>query len=72
MKAFGIILVIVGFFMMIYSGFAYETRDKVVDLGNLKVTKEKQHYVEWPPIAGAVLCVGGIIVLLTAKTERIA
>ena len=72
MKAFGVILVIVGFFMMIYSGFSYETKDKVVDLGKVEIAQKQNHFVQWPPIMGAVLCVGGIVILATAKEQKIA
>jgi len=67
MKAFGIFLVTVGLIMMIYTGFNYVTKEKVVDIGPLQINKETNHPVQWSPIIGAILLVGGIMVIVTGK-----
>jgi len=63
----GIILIIVGIIMIIYTGFNYVTTEKVVDLGPIKINSEKNHPVQWSPIIGVVLLVGGILVMVTGK-----
>ena len=63
----GIILIIVGISMIIYTGFNYVTTEKVVDLGPIKINSEKNHPVQWSPIIGVVLLVGGILVMVTGK-----
>ncbi|HWD89844.1 MAG TPA: hypothetical protein VG367_17050 [Mucilaginibacter sp.] len=63
----GIILIVIGAAMLIWSGFSYTTREKVVDIGPLQVEANKKHNVTWPPYVGAIFLVGGIIVLVTAK-----
>ena len=70
MRYLGIILIILGGLMMIYTGFNYITKEKVVDLGPIEVNKEKNHPVQWSPIVGAIMLVGGIAVLLTNKDKR--
>jgi len=67
MKTLGIILVGLGLIMMIYTGFNYVTKEKVVDLGPIEISKETNHPVQWSPIIGGLLLVGGIVVYLTAK-----
>jgi len=51
----GIILLVIGIVMMIYTGFTYVTTERVVDLGPLKVNKEEHHPVQWSPIVGTIL-----------------
>ena len=59
----GIVLVVIGIVMMAYTGFNYVTKEKVVDIGPLEISKEKNNPVSWSPIVGVVLLVGGIIVM---------
>ena len=70
LKTIGISLIVIGIFMMIYTGFKYVTTDKVVDLGSVKIEKEKNHFVQWPPILGAVLIVGGVIIIIVPNKKN--
>ena len=66
-KTIGIILVIIGAIMMIYTGCNYITTKRVVDVGPIKIDKQESHPVQWSPIVGAILLVGGIAIVLTNK-----
>ena len=66
-KSLGLILVVLGIVMMAYTGFNYITKEKVVDLGPIEISKEKNNPVSWSPIVGVALLVGGIIVLARGK-----
>jgi hypothetical protein len=65
----GIALIILGVIMMIYTGFNYVTTKNVVDIGDLKINKDVNHLVQWPPILGAVLLVGGVLLIVTNKNK---
>lgn len=67
LKPLGIVLSIIGIVMIIYTGFNYVTTEKVVDLGPIKINAEKNHPVQWSPIVGIVLLVGGIVIVLIDK-----
>jgi len=69
LKTIGISLIVIGIFMMIYTGFKYVTTDKVVDLGSVKIEKEKDHFIQWSPIVGIVLIIGGVVITLRDKKE---
>jgi len=66
-KSLGIGLIVIGIIMMIYTGFNYVTKEKVVDLGPIQINADKNHPVQWSPIVGMVLLVGGIVVVVTGK-----
>jgi uncharacterized membrane protein YidH (DUF202 family) len=68
-KTLGIVVIVIGILMMIYTGFNYVTTERVVNLGPVKINAEKNHPVQWSPIVGAVLLVGGIVIVLTGKKE---
>jgi uncharacterized membrane protein YidH (DUF202 family) len=63
----GLVLIIVGTLMIAYTGFNYITTKRVVDLGPLKINKEENHPVQWSPIVGVVLLIGGIVVFARDK-----
>jgi uncharacterized membrane protein YidH (DUF202 family) len=71
LRPLGIVLSIIGIAMIIYTGFNYVTTEKVVDLGPIKINAEKNHPVQWSPIVGIVLLVGGIIVVLSDKKAKV-
>lgn len=68
MKNVGIILLIVGLVMSLYTGFTYVTKEKIVDIGELEITADNQHNVNWQPYVGiGIAIVGGVIFLLGRK-----
>ena len=69
MKIIGIILIGLGILMMVYTGFNYVTKEKVVDLGPIQINADKNHPVQWSPIVGLVLIIGGIVVVAVDKKK---
>lgn len=68
MKTAGIIILVVGLFMTLYTGFTYITKDKVVDLGELQITKDNHHSVNWQPYIGiGVMVIGGAFLTFGRK-----
>ncbi len=67
MKNLGIVLIVVGIVMMLITGFNIVTKKKVVDIGPLEINKEEKHPIQWSPIIGGILLVGGIVVVAVGK-----
>lgn len=70
MKTVGIVVIIVGAIMMVYTGFTYVTKEKVVDIGPVEINQEKSHPVQWSPIIGGILIVGGILLVAVDKKGK--
>src|SRR5450759_867971 len=68
-KTLGIILIVLGLFGLAWGGFTYTTREKVVDIGPIHATREKTHNVPLPPIVGAVVLIGGVVLLVVGRKE---
>ncbi|WP_366183937.1 hypothetical protein [Flavobacterium ovatum] len=64
MKNTGIVLIVLGAIMMIYTGFNYVTTEKIVDIGPIEINHEKNNPVTWSPLVGGVLFLGGIFFLV--------
>lgn len=66
-RTLGMILIGVGIVALLYSGFTFTTKEKVADLGPIEINKEKKHSLNWPPVAGALMLIGGIVLMVTGK-----
>ncbi len=70
MKILGIVLIVLGLIGVLYGGLTWTTKDKVVDLGPVEVTRDKTHAVPLPPVAGAVSLVIGTALLVMSGRQR--
>lgn len=66
----GIILIVLGVVALAYQGITYTTKEKVVDLGPLKVEATREKTIPLPPILGGVALVGGIVLLIVSSRGR--
>jgi hypothetical protein len=65
----GIILIVLGVVALAYQGITYTTREKVLDIGPIEATAEKQKTIPLPPIVGGLALVGGIILVATGARK---
>jgi hypothetical protein len=63
----GIVLIVLGALALAYQGITYTTREKVVDLGHIKASVDKQKTIPLPPILGAVALAAGVVLLVVGK-----
>lgn len=63
-RVLGIALIILGVVAFGYQGITYTTQEKVIDVGSLTATVEKEKTFPLPPIVGAAALVGGIVLLV--------
>jgi hypothetical protein len=68
-KLLGFILIAFGLVGLVWGGFTYKTREKVVDVGPIHATHDKTHHVQVLPIAGVVALIGGVVLLVAGKKE---
>lgn len=59
MRNLAIIIIVIGALMIAYTGFTFITKEKVVDVGPIEINKEEKHPVQWSPIVGVILVIGG-------------
>jgi hypothetical protein len=65
----GVVLIILGVLALAYQGITYTTREKVVDLGPLKATVDKEKRIPLPPIVGALALVGGVVLVIVGARK---
>ena len=67
MKAAAIVLIVVGIAIVIWGAFGFQTREKVLDVGPIHASRDKEHNVPYGPLAGALLAVGGVVLLVKSR-----
>ncbi len=69
MKIAGNIIFMIGLLMTLYTGFTYVTKEKVVDLGEIEITAEKQHRFNWEPYIGVGVMIVGAGLFMFGKRK---
>jgi hypothetical protein len=54
-----------------YQGFNYTRQEKVLDVGPIRATAEKQERVSIPPLLGGLVLVGGIALLVVGARKKL-
>jgi hypothetical protein len=68
MKKAGILILVLGALLTLFTAITFFTREKVVDIGSLKITANKPHHLSWSPLIGIlVMAAGGTMIFLDSK-----
>lgn len=69
-KTIGIAIVIIGLIMTLYTGFTYVTREKIIDIGSVEITADKNNTASWSPFIGiGIMVIGGVVFFVGKKNN---
>ena len=72
MKEAGISIIILGLILTLFTAVKFFTKEKVVDIGEVQITRNKPHNLTWSPFIGiAVMVIGGVVFILDSKGRKI-
>jgi len=63
-RTVGIVIIILGIVMLLYTSFNYVTTEKVVDIGPIEINQQVNHPIKWSPIIGVILALGGVVLIV--------
>jgi len=67
----GVVLITLGVLALAYQGITYTKREKILDIGPLQATAEREKTILLPPLVGGLLLTGGIaLVIIGAVKSR--
>jgi len=69
-KTIGLAIAIIGLIMTLYTGFTYVTREKIVDIGSVEISADKDHTANWSPYIGiGIMIIGGVVFFAGKKSN---
>jgi len=66
-RTIGLIGMILGIVLLIWTGFTYTKKEKIIDAGPIQVSADREKTVNWPPYAGGIVLVVGAVLFLSSK-----
>ncbi|HMH24431.1 MAG TPA: hypothetical protein VK563_21765 [Puia sp.] len=69
-KILGSILLVSGIIMLVWTGFSFTRREKVLDAGPVHISADKEKTVNWPPYAGGILVIAGVVLLVGSRKSE--
>jgi hypothetical protein len=69
MKLVGIILIVLGILALVYQGVQYTSKEKILDIGSIKLSADTKKTIPLPPIVGAVAIIAGVALILTDRKK---
>ena len=66
-RAIGAVLIVLGVIGLLYGGFSYVKRDKILDVGPIQATRTETKTVPVPPIAGAAALIVGVFLVVSPR-----
>jgi len=65
----GIVLIVLGVVALAYGGITYTKREKVIDLGPIQASADRQKTFPLPPVVGVISLVGGIVLVAVGSKK---
>ncbi|MBN2756891.1 MAG: hypothetical protein JXR51_06900 [Bacteroidales bacterium] len=70
MKKTGVIIILIGFALTIFASFTFFTKEKVVDIVTVEITRNNPYQLNWSPIIGIVVMgIGGLVLWQSSKKQ---
>jgi uncharacterized membrane protein len=66
-KSIGIVLIVIGTIMLMWTGFTYTKKEKIIDAGPIQLSADRQKTVNWPPYLGGIFIIGGVAIVILSK-----
>ncbi len=66
----GVLLIVLGIAGLVVPRFTFTTEEKVLEVGPIVATAEKEHAINVPDIAGIVAVIAGAALVFAARRRR--
>ena len=70
MKIVGIVLIILGVLALVYQGVQYTSKEKILEIGSLRVSADTKKTIPLPPIVGGAALVAGFVLVVMDRRKK--
>ncbi len=70
MRIVGVLLIVVGVVALALGGISYTSREKVLDIGPIEATAERQKTIPLSPVLGGLALAGGVVLLIYGSRKK--
>lgn len=63
----GALLIVLGLIVIVWGFYGFKTRDTVVNVGPIHATKDTTHHIPYGPVAGALVVIGGVVLVASGR-----
>ena len=60
----GVVLIVLGGIALAYQGITYTRREKILDIGPVQATADREKTIPIPPIVGGLVLAGGVALVI--------
>jgi len=70
MKVLGIIVVLIGLLITVYTGFGFITKETGININKIEITRNQGTGLVWSPLIGAlIIALGSAILIFVPKKD---
>jgi uncharacterized membrane protein len=66
-RTIALVMIVLGILMLVWTGFTYTKKEKIVDAGPIQISADKEKSINWPPYVGGVILIAGVVILVSSK-----
>jgi hypothetical protein len=70
MKIIGLLIMILGLAFTVFSSISFFTRNEIIKVGALELTRSQPEYFSWSPFVGIAAMVFGVFLILQARKRE--
>lgn len=70
MKTIGMIIVLVGLGLTIFTAISYFTQETILKIGTVELMQSQPHSLNWSPFIGMAIMVVGAFLILRARKKQ--
>jgi len=67
MKLIGVLIMLAGLGLTIFTTFSYFTREKVFEIGSVDIYRNQPHSLSWTPFIGLAVMVAGAFIVMQVR-----
>jgi len=69
MSLLGVLFIVFGIAVLGYKGFTYTTQDKVAEIGDVKLSVDKEKTIYFNPMTGVLSLIAGVFLVVASRKK---